>query len=85
MHLFQHSIKHVMYIKHLSPKYDHLLRDVKARRSRAFLLYVKEVGLKKAVSYWYDVQIKTPMKRVLGAESVFSFLKRRIKKKLGIH
>ena len=81
-HLLQHGIKHVMYIKHLSPKYNHLLKDVKARRNRAFWLYVKEVGFRKAVSYWYEVRIKTPLKRVLGKESVLSFLKRKIKKKL---
>lgn len=81
-HLLQHSIKHVMYIRHLSPKYDQLIQEVAARRNRAFRLYAKEVGLKKAFDYWYQVRIKTPMKRVLGNESVFSFLKRRIKKKL---
>ena len=81
-HLLQHCIKHVMYIKHLSPKYDYLLRDVRTRRRRAFRLYAGNVGFRKAVSYWYEVQIKTPAKRVLGTESVFSFIKRRIKKKL---
>lgn len=81
-HLLQHSIKHVMYIKNLSPKYNYLLRDVRARRRRAFRLYAREAGIKKAISYWYEVQIKTPAKRVLGSESVFSFIKRKIKKKI---
>lgn len=82
--LFWHSIKHVMYVKHLSPKYDYLLRDVRTRRRRAFRLYAGNVGFRKAVSYWYEVQIKSPLKHVLRKESVFSFLKRKIKKKLCI-
>ena len=80
--LLQHSIKHIMHIRHLSPKYDQLLKDVRCRCRRAFRLYAQEVGLKKAAAYWYEVRIKTPAKRVLDKESIFSFLKRRIKKKL---
>lgn len=80
--LFQHSIKHLMYIRHLSPRYDDYINIVKKRRNKAFRLYTKEVGLKNALTYWYAVRIKAPMERVFRKESVFSFLKRRIKKKL---
>lgn len=59
-HLLQHSIKHVMYMKHLSPKYDHLLKEVVARRNRAFCLYAKEAGLRAAIRYWYEVRIRAP-------------------------
>ena len=82
--LLQHSIKYLMYIKHLSPKYDSYVREVKVWRRHAFRLYAQAVGRKKAIRYWYQVRIKTPMQRVLGRESAFSFLKRRIKRKLGI-
>ena len=83
--LLQHSIKSVMFIKALSPKYDDLIKTVAARRRRAFRLYKKEVGLRKAAAYWYEVRIKAPMERVLGQESAFSFVKRRIKKKLRLN
>ncbi len=83
-HLLQHSIKHVMYMKHLSPKYDHLIKGVKARQRRAFRLYAQDVGLKRAIEYWYSVRVKAPLERVLGKESLFRFLKRKIQKKLGL-
>lgn len=83
-HLLQHSIKHVMYIKHSSPKYDHLLPQVRRRRDQAFRQYAKAAGYKRACSYWYEVRIQTPMQRILKNESVFSFVTRRLKKKLHI-
>ena len=80
--LLQHSIKHLMYIRHRSPVYDGYIKEVKNQCNRAFRLYAKEVGFGKALKYWYEVRIQSPTKRVLGQESFFSFLKRRIKKKL---
>ena len=80
-HLLQHCIKHLMYIKTMSPQYDYLIHEVSKRRTDAFRRYAAEVGLKKAFGYWYEVRIQTPMKRVLKNESAFAFLKRRIRKK----
>ena len=81
--LFQHSIKHVMYMKHASPKYDHLLPEVKKRSHRAFRLYAKAVGWRKALSYWYQIRIIIPIKRTLARESAWAFLKRRFRQKIG--
>ena len=80
-HLLQHCIKHVMFMNNLSPEYDSMIPAVRERRHRAFRLYAKEVGWKKAFDYWYYIRIEKPTKRVLDKESAFSFLIRRIKKK----
>lgn len=80
--LLNHSIKQLMQIRHLSPEYDHIIPLVKASRKKAFRLYAKEAGLCTALAYWFDVRIKLPARRVLASESVFSFLKRRLRKKL---
>lgn len=78
----QHSIKHLMYIRVLSPEYDHLIPVVKKRQSEAFRLYCRETGLKNTLDYWFDVRIRRPSARVLERESVWSFFKRKVKKKV---
>lgn len=75
-------IKQLMYIRAQSPKYDHLIREITVRQRNAFRLYADVFGLKPAVSRWFSVRILRPVRRVLRTESVFSFLKRRIRRKL---
>lgn len=82
--LFWHSTKQLIYAKHLSPIYNQYIPDLKKRRNRAFRLYSNEVGPVKALSYWYEVRIYSPLKRVLKNESIFSFIKRRINRKFHI-
>lgn len=80
--LCEHSIKHVKYIKMLSPKYDYLLKDVKKRRNSALKEYGKRYGKKEEFRIWYQYSIRNPIKKALNNESVFSFIKRQIKRRL---
>lgn len=80
--LCEHSIKHVKYIKMLSPKYDYLLNDVKKRRNSALKEYGKRYGKKEEFSILYYYSIRNPIKKALNNESVFSFIKRQIKRRL---
>ena len=80
--LCEHSIKHVKYIKMQSPKYDYLLKDVKKRRNSALKEYGKRYGQKEEFRIWYQYSIRNPIKKALNNESVFSFIKRQIKRRL---
>lgn len=80
--LCEHSIKHVKYIKMLSPKYDYLLNDVKKRRNSALKKYGKRYGKKEEFNIWYHYSIRNPIKKALNNESVFSFIKRQVKRRL---
>jgi len=82
--LYWSGIKQHMLIRGLSPKYNAYLPKVKQWQKYAFSLFTKEFGYKKAFSYWFEIRFLHPMKSVLKNESIFSFLKRRIHKKLHI-
>lgn len=78
--LFRTSIKTVMMIHGTSPKYNQHLKSTRSRRNSIFHYYSKEFGWKKAVSYWIQVRFAEPAKRILHNESIFSFLRRRLKR-----
>jgi len=82
--LFWTSIKQLMLIKGLSPKYDSHIPEIKKWRKYAFTLYSQEFGLIRTVAYLFNIRIIDPAKHILRNESVFSFMKRKIKKKLHI-
>ena len=82
--LCEHSIKHVKYIKVLSPKYDDLLKDVKKRRNAALKEYGKRYGFKNRFRIWYEFTWRNPIKKALGNENVFKFIKRQIKRRIRI-
>lgn len=78
--LFWHSLKQLIKVRALSPEYDSYIPEMKARWKRASKLHTEEFGLINSVAYWFKIRIKDPAKRILEKETVFSFLKRRIKK-----
>lgn len=77
--LFRHSTKNIISVRGLSPKYDFLAEDLKIKRNSAFKLLVKEIGLCHAIAYWFEIRIIKAMKRVLKTESVWLFLRRRLR------
>lgn len=82
--LFLCCIKHLRYMENLAPKYNHLKKEVHTKCRQAFHLYAHHNGYIRAMLFWYNARIVRPIRRVLSNESVFSFLLRKSKQKMGL-
>lgn len=76
------SVIHYRTVLALSPKYDHLLTEMKQRQHRAIRLYAKHFGWGKALWNLFDIRIRRPLKHAFRNGSLLKAAKRKLKKLL---
>lgn len=79
--LFRHCVKQSIAIRLVSPTYDHLIPGLLQQRTVAFKRLVAELGLIRTVTYWYEIRVLRSIKRILRNETVFSYIKRKLRRK----
>ena len=82
--LCENCIFSLRSVEALNPKYKELKKPLRKRLIRYLKDYGKNIGYNKAISLWFTCRIKKPVSRVLKNESLFSFMKRKILKKIKI-